>query len=151
MLATLLGFVLSTSAAIEPPPPAPREFRGVWVATIDHIDWPPKDVFSTEKQQEALINILNRAQQLHLNAIILQVRPMGDALYKSRFEPWSEWLTGSQGTPPSPEWDPLEFAVREAHQRGLELHGPGRLVDRVVHEVQLPVQGRRPVPLRIAD
>jgi len=122
MLATLLGFVLATSAVIEPPPPAPREFRGVWVATIDHIDWPPKDVFSTEKQQEALINILDRAQQLHLNAIILQVRPMGDALYKSRFEPWSEWLTGSQGTPTSPEWDPLEFAVREAHQRGLELH-----------------------------
>jgi len=122
MLATLLGYVLVTSPMIEPPPAAPRAFRGAWIASIDHIDWPPRDVLSTAKQQQALINILDRAQQLHLNAVILQVRPMGDALYRSPFEPWSEWLSGTQGKAPQPYWDPLEFAVWEAHLRGLELH-----------------------------
>ncbi len=121
MLATLLGLFLM-NAMRDTPPPAPREFRGVWVATVDHIDWPPKDVIDTDKQQQSLIAILDRAQQLHLNAVILQVRPMGDALYKSPYEPWSEWLTGTQGKAPQPFWDPLEFAVFEAHLRGLELH-----------------------------
>jgi uncharacterized lipoprotein YddW (UPF0748 family) len=122
MLAALVGAVLSISAAIDQPPPAPREFRGVWVATVDHIDWPPRNVTDVDKQKQRLQEIIEKAASLHLNAVIFQVRPMGDALYKSDLEPWSEFLTGTQGKAPSPEWDPLEFAVKEAHSLGLELH-----------------------------
>lgn len=104
------------------PPTFTREFRGVWVATVDNIDWPSRPGLSTADQQRELIDILNRAVRLHLNAIILQVRPSADALYKSSIEPWSYFLTGVQGKAPSPAYDPLAFAVDEAHQRGLELH-----------------------------
>jgi len=64
----------------------------------------------------------SRQQSLHLNAVIFQVRPAGDALYESQIEPWSEYLTGKQGRAPEMPWDPLAFAVKEAHARGLELH-----------------------------
>ncbi len=103
-------------------PPIPREFRGVWVATVANIDWPSKPGLPTEQQQAELLAILDRAVELHLNAIVFQVRPSADALYASEIEPWSEYLTGAQGRAPSPRWDPLAFAVREAHARGLELH-----------------------------
>lgn len=122
MLTTLLAVLAFRAAAIGAPAPAPREFRGVWVATVDHIDWPPRDVLDPVKQRQYLIDILDRAQQLHLNAVVFQVRPMGDAFYASSREPWSEFLTGAQGRAPSPYWDPLQFAVWEAHLRGLELH-----------------------------
>ncbi len=104
------------------PPPVPREFRAVWVATVDNIDWPSKRNLSTAKQEAELIRILDRAANLHLNAIVLQIRPAADALYDSPLEPWSEYLTGRQGKPPDPYYDPLTFAVAEAHKRGLELH-----------------------------
>ncbi len=104
------------------PPPVPREFRGVWVATVANIDWPSKPGLPVPQQQRELLTILDRAKELHLNAIVFQVRPHADALYKSDIEPWSEYLTGTQGRAPVPFWDPLEFAVREAHARGLELH-----------------------------
>lgn len=99
-----------------------REFRGVWVATFGNIDWPSARGLPVAQQQQELLAILDRAQQLHLNAVIFQVRPAGDAMYDSQLEPWSEFLTGRQGVAPSPRWDPLAFAVREAHARGLELH-----------------------------
>lgn len=104
------------------PPELPREFRGAWVASVRNIDWPSKPALSTVEQKAELIAILDRAEQLKLNAILLQVRPACDALYASKIEPWSEYLTGAMGKAPSPAWDPLEFAVTEAHQRGLELH-----------------------------
>ena len=104
-------------------PPAPlREFRGAWVATVNNIDWPSRPGLSTSQQQQELIALLNQAAKLHLNAILFQVRPACDALYESRFEPWSEYLTGTMGQAPHPPYDPLAFAIREAHQRGLELH-----------------------------
>ena len=103
-------------------PAVAREFRGVWVASVDNIDWPSRRGLSTCDQQAELIALLDRAVALHLNAIILQVRPAADALYASRLEPWSEYLTGVQGRAPSPWYDPLAFAVQEAHARGLELH-----------------------------
>src|SRR5690242_16252387 len=103
--------------------PAPhREFRAAWVATVGNIDWPSRPDLDTWSQQAELLAILNKAVALHLNAIILQIRPGTDALYDSRLEPWSEFLTGHQGRPPEPAWDPLAFAVAEAHKRGLELH-----------------------------
>ncbi len=99
-----------------------REFRGVWVATVWNIDWPSIRGVSVEQQQSELIQIFDRMQALNLNALVLQVRPTGDALYASQFEPWSEWLTGTQGKAPEPFYDPLEFAIAEAHKRNIELH-----------------------------
>ena len=104
------------------PPPVMREFRGVWVATVDNIDWPSKPGLSTAQQKAELTAIFDRAAALHLNAVIFQVRPSADALYESKLEPWSAFLTGRMGRAPAPRWDPLAFAVREAHARGLELH-----------------------------
>jgi uncharacterized lipoprotein YddW (UPF0748 family) len=104
------------------PPPVMREFRAAWVATVQNIDWPSRPGLPTERQQRELIAILDKAVELNLNAIILQIRPSADALYPSRLEPWSEYLTGTMGQPPEPFYDPLEFAIDEAHRRGLQLH-----------------------------
>ncbi len=104
------------------PPQVPREFRGVWVASVANIDWPTKPGLSTFEQQAELLAILDRARTLNLNAVLLQVRPAADALYPSALEPWSAYLTGLEGRAPEPFYDPLAFAVAEAHARGLELH-----------------------------
>ena len=108
-------------ADVTPPQPV-REFRGAWVATVGNIDWPSRKGLSTAEQQAELLAILDRAVQLKLNAVIFQVRPACDAMYASRIEPWSEYLTGTMGRAPQPFYDPLAFAVAEAHKRGLELH-----------------------------
>lgn len=104
-----------------PPNPA-REFRGVWIASVANIDWPSKPGLSPAEAQRELRTLLDRAKSSGLNAVILQVRPSADALYASELEPWSEFLTGQQGRAPSPWWDPLKYAVDEAHRRGIELH-----------------------------
>ncbi|MDH5234094.1 MAG: family 10 glycosylhydrolase [Gemmatimonadota bacterium] len=111
----------SADATCLPPEPA-REFRGVWIASVANIDWPSKPGLPAAEAQKELLKLLDRAQASGLNAVILQVRPSGDAVYASDIEPWSEFLTGKQGLAPSPWWDPLKFAVDEAHRRGLELH-----------------------------
>lgn len=103
-------------------PPVPREFRGVWIATVDNIDWPSKPGLPVETQKAELLALLDHAARLRLNAVIFQVRPAADALYQSKLEPWSAFLTGRNGRAPVPAWDPLSFAVTEAHRRGLELH-----------------------------
>ncbi len=103
-------------------PPGPREFRGVWVATVDNIDWPSKRTLTSSEQRSELVAILEKAQQVGLNAVVFQIRPSCDSMYASKIEPWSEFLTGQQGRAPVPYWDPLSFAVAEAHKRGLELH-----------------------------
>lgn len=100
----------------------PREFRAAWVATVANIDWPSKPGLSTEQQQAEVISLLDSAELLNLNAIVLQVRPQCDALYESDLEPWSYFLTGELGKAPEPYYDPLDFWVTEAHKRGLELH-----------------------------
>jgi uncharacterized lipoprotein YddW (UPF0748 family) len=104
------------------PPSPPREFRGAWVATVANIDWPSKPGLTVAEQKAELLLLLDRAVQLHLNAIIFQVRPACDAFYASPLEPWSEYLTGTMGKAPSPFYDPLAFAIAECHKRGLELH-----------------------------
>ena len=96
------------------------EFRGVWVASVHNLDWPSRAGLSAAEQKAQLRAMLDRAVSLKLNAILLQVRPACDALYASKKEPWSQFLTGTQGV--SPGYDPLAFAVAEAHARGLELH-----------------------------
>jgi uncharacterized lipoprotein YddW (UPF0748 family) len=115
-----LTLLASAFAADAPPPAVLREFRGAWVATVGNIDWPSKKGLTRWQQEGELTGILNACAELKLNAVILQVRPMADALYKSDLEPWSEFLTGTAGKDPG--YDPLEFAVREAHARGIELH-----------------------------
>lgn len=100
------------------------QFRGAWIATVANIDWPSEEaVGNTAQQQEEMIWLLDSLQNIGLNAIILQVRPTSDALYYSELEPVSHWLTGSQGywgeqTP----WDPLDWTIEEAHERGMEVH-----------------------------
>ena len=98
------------------------EFRGVWVATVENIDWPSKRGLSNQTQKEEFITLLDRHQKNGMNAIIMQVRPSGDAFYPSTLEPWSEYLMGTQGLPPSPFYDPLEFMINETHKRGMEFH-----------------------------
>ncbi|MFC4496799.1 glycoside hydrolase family 10 protein [Streptomyces ovatisporus] len=94
-----------------------RDVRGMWIATVDNRDWPSGPGLSAEEQQAELVRHLDVACRRRLDTVYLQVRPTADALWPSRYEPWSEWLTGTQGKEPG--WDPLRFAVREAHRRDL--------------------------------
>ncbi len=98
------------------------EFRGVWIATVDNIDWPTHGNWDPAKQKAEFISILDKHQRNGMNAMIVQVRPSGDAFYPSSYEPWSQWLTGTQGKPPSPYYDPLQFMIEETHKRGMEFH-----------------------------
>jgi uncharacterized lipoprotein YddW (UPF0748 family) len=121
LLLTVPGLADYRPVQMDVPPPA-REFRAAWVASVWNVDWPSKPGLPPETQRREMARILDVAAQTNLNAIILQVRPEADALYPSKLEPWSYWLTGEQGAAPSDGYDPLAFAVREAHARGMELH-----------------------------
>jgi uncharacterized lipoprotein YddW (UPF0748 family) len=103
-------------------PKTDREFRAAWIATVANINWPSRPGLPVDSQKLEALALLNYLKDHNFNAAILQVRPHGDALYKSDLEPWSYYLTGEQGKPPSPYYDPLEFWVEEAHNRGIELH-----------------------------
>src|SRR5690606_22229584 len=103
-------------------PQAAREFRAAWIATVANINWPSKPGLSTEDQQKEALMLLDLLKSYNFNAVIFQVRPQADALFESKLEPWSYFLTGSMGNAPDPYYDPLEFWVKEAHKRGLELH-----------------------------
>ena len=120
-LSLLAAEVKAFAEAIVPPAPA-REFRAAWIATVGNSCWPSKPGLSTAQQKSELIALMDRAVSLRLNAVIFQVRPSCDALYASTLEPWSEYLTGTMGRAPWPYYDPLAFAIAEAHRRGLELH-----------------------------
>src|SRR5690349_2471544 len=98
------------------------EFRGVWITTVNNIDWPLAPVNDPDKQKADFINILDMHKRNGMNVMIVQVRPAGDAFYPSPYEPWSEWLTGTQGKPPAPYYDPLQFMIDETHKRGMEFH-----------------------------
>lgn len=95
-----------------------REFRGAWIQCVNN-QWngvAPADMRRTLTYQ------LDELQRSGINCIIFQVRPEGDALYPSRLEPWSRYLSGQQGVAPQPAWDPLAWIISEAHRRGMELH-----------------------------
>ena len=94
--------------------------RGVWIATVANIDWPSRSSLSPEQQRAELTDLFDRAVSAGLNTVLLQVRPAADAVYASTVEPWAAMLTGRQGTDPG--YDPLAFAVTEAHARGLQIH-----------------------------
>jgi uncharacterized lipoprotein YddW (UPF0748 family) len=104
-------------------PPLPqREFRGAWIAVVSNIDWPSKPGLSSEEQKRELRSLIETAAALRLNAIFFQVRPACDAVYRSTIEPWTEFLNGEMGKAPAGNFDPLQFAIQEAHARGMELH-----------------------------
>jgi uncharacterized lipoprotein YddW (UPF0748 family) len=117
-----LGAVTSPAPAASGPllAPPPREWRAAWVATVANIDWPSKPGLSAAVQQAEIRSLCDTAVATGLNALILQVRTSTDALYESRLEPWSEYLTGTQGQHPG--YDPLAVWITEAKARGLELH-----------------------------
>ncbi len=127
ILFILLIFSLKIQAqtpqnASQDDPPQKREFRGVWIATVENIDWPSSPNLTVDQQKKELIDMLDFMHQAGLNAVMLQVRPAADAFYAKSREPWSKWLMGKQGRAPDPAYDPLEFAITEAHKRGMELH-----------------------------
>lgn len=95
-----------------------REFRGAWIQCVNG----QFQGMPTEKMQSLLRYQLDQLKADGINAILFQVRPAADALYKSHYEPWSSFLTGRQGQPPVPFWDPLQFMIEECHKRGMELH-----------------------------
>ncbi len=98
------------------------EFRGVWVSSVLNLDYPSKAGLSVDKMKAEALSILDKAKEIGFTAVMLQVRPTGDALYTSELFPWSDYLTGTQGKAPADKFDPLAFWVTEAHKRGLELH-----------------------------
>ena len=96
-----------------------KEMRAAWVSTVYNLDW-PKTKNNASKQKQELTQLMDKLKGCGINTIVLQVRPESDALYKSSINPWSKYLTGTQGKDPG--YDPLAFAIQEAHKRGMELH-----------------------------
>jgi uncharacterized lipoprotein YddW (UPF0748 family) len=97
-----------------------RQLRGMWISSVANIDWPSRTGLSASAQQAELRAYLDLAVQRRMNAVFVQVRPTADTFWPSSLEPWSQWLTGTQGGDPG--YDPLAFMVSEAHARNLELH-----------------------------
>lgn len=97
-----------------------NEFRGVWVATVANLNWPKKKSTSPREQRKDFKEILKEIKIMNMNAIIMQVRPSGDAVYKSKIVPWSRYITGTQGKYPG--YDPLKFMVERSHKMGIEFH-----------------------------
>lgn len=96
-----------------------REFRGAWIQTVNQSQY---QQMNSEQMQHYFIEILDKLKSRGINAVIFQVRPQADAFYKSDIEPWSRFVTGTQGNAPSPQWDPLTFMIEACHQRNIELH-----------------------------
>ena len=114
----VLTFVLICGIIAQPK----REFRGVWIATVQNIDWPASKVDGVAKQQSDMGILFDSLSRIGINAVVFQVRPSADAFYQSNLEPWSEWLTGVQGQAPDPLWDPLQHALNLSHAYGMEFH-----------------------------
>ncbi len=124
ILALVLLFSACQTATQSNEPLQPkREMRAAWISTVANIDWPSRDAKGNAELQKAeLTAILDSVQALNMNAVIFQIRPTADALYYSELEPWSNWLTGTQGVDNDQSYDPLLFAVEEAHRRGIDVH-----------------------------
>ncbi|HXB94180.1 MAG TPA: family 10 glycosylhydrolase, partial [Puia sp.] len=112
----------SSAVPVTPPSQPKYEFRAAWVASVENIDWPSKKGLPVDSQKVEFTRLLDMHRHNGLNAVVVQIRPAADAFYPSPYEPWSEWLTGVQGQPPSPYYDPLEFMIEETHRRGMEFH-----------------------------
>ncbi|MCW3116444.1 MAG: hypothetical protein JWM28_526 [Chitinophagaceae bacterium] len=118
----LLSIFISPVFILKANSQPPAEFRAVWIATVDNIDWPTKGMTDVAAQKAEFIRQLDMHKRNGMNAVIVQVRPAADAFYPSPYEPWSQWLTGVQGRAPSPYYDPLQFMIDEVHKRGMEFH-----------------------------
>ena len=117
LLLLVLLAVAVTAAAQEPK----REFRSVWLTTYQLIDWPSSSARGNEEKCKAeLLEYLDNHEKRNYTGVCLHVRTWADAVYKSSYEPWSEWVSGTRGKDPG--WDPLAFAVEECHKRGLECY-----------------------------
>ena len=114
----IVGLTLSGQTYAQPK----YEFRAAWVASVENIDWPSKKGLPVDSQKVEFIRLLDMHKRNGLNAMVVQIRPAADAFYPSLYEPWSEWLTGVQGKPPAPYYDPLQFMIEETHKRGMEFH-----------------------------
>lgn len=114
-----LAAVLLAIAALPMSSGVKREVRSVWMATVWALDW-PSSTSSTTAQKNEMVKYLDVLQKNNFNAVYFQVRTMSDAFYKSSYEPWSSYLTGTRGKDPG--WDPLAFVVEECHKRGIECH-----------------------------
>lgn len=112
----LLILILFLSISLSQPK---REIRAVWLTTNYQLDWPPK-TYNTEIQKKSLVEILDNLKSKNFNTIYFQVRSQGTVLYKSKYEPWSQYLKGKMGT--TPDYDPLQFIIEEAHKRNIEVH-----------------------------
>jgi uncharacterized lipoprotein YddW (UPF0748 family) len=99
-----------------------NEFRAVWIATVVNIDWPKSSIDNVAKQKADFIEILDTYKKLNYNAVIVQIRSVGDAFYPSQYAPWSRFLTGKEGNAPKPYFDPLAWMIAESHARGFEFH-----------------------------
>ncbi|HEX8329218.1 MAG TPA: family 10 glycosylhydrolase [Hymenobacter sp.] len=115
-----LSFSAASGQSLSTPPK--RELRAAWVAHVFNLDWPSNRTRTPAQQRQEFVSILDRHRQNGLNAVVVQIRAAADALYPSTLEPWSEWLTGTQGLAPNPPYDPLAFMVRETHRREMEFH-----------------------------
>jgi uncharacterized lipoprotein YddW (UPF0748 family) len=107
-------------AAVAATAGAKRQMRGLWITSLDNIDWPQRPGLDADTLRADFVALLDGARAIGFNAVFVQVRPAADALWPSPFEPWSQWLTGTQGQDPG--WDPLAFMIRAAHERGLAFH-----------------------------
>ena len=122
LAAAALFFLLLEAGAQGLAVPPKRELRAAWVAHVFNLDWPSSRTRTPAQQRQEFVSILDRHRQNGLNAVVVQIRAAADALYPSTLEPWSEWLTGTQGQAPNPPYDPLAFMVRETHRREMEFH-----------------------------
>jgi uncharacterized lipoprotein YddW (UPF0748 family) len=118
----LLFSFLSLSTFLLAQSPPKRELRAAWIATVVNLDWPTSRTADPGTQRAQLISILDGLKAVGINSVFFQVRSECDAMYPSNIEPWSYWLTGQQGAGPAAPFDPLQFALDEAHKRGMELH-----------------------------
>ncbi|WP_405078772.1 family 10 glycosylhydrolase [Paenibacillus chitinolyticus] len=119
--ASLNGKTDTYSLVVNKETGAPKhEMRAAWIATVENIDWPVKGTYDAVQQKQQLIRLLDELEATGINTVIYQVRPTSDAFYRSALNPWSAWLTGTQGKDPG--YDPLAFAIQEAHKRNMELH-----------------------------
>lgn len=99
-----------------------REMRAAWIASVENIDWPSSKNLTPEQQRQEFVRLIDRLKNVGINAVIVQIRPCADALYDSKIEPWSVYLTGKQGMAPKPYYDPLTFMIEECHKRCIEFH-----------------------------
>lgn len=123
ILSTFFTFITIVHLTAQPVAEYPkREMRALWVASVLNLDYPSANNLSVAEQKKEFINLLDSMAYYNFNTIVMQVRPAGEVLYPSAYEPWASVLTGTQGKAPSPHYDPLKFMINESHKRHIDFH-----------------------------